>query len=437
MPARAVHVASEATRLRGRSLVVARAAWVAIVLATLSIVATGIPVAFRQALTLSGESRSLLAQIGLPAHFPATVLILADFVMLSGFALLASLLFWRRSDDPMALFVALMLVLMGVMYTAPVLYAAGPVWLGAGVIALGETCEIIFLYLFPNGRFVPRWIGWIVLPLFLWRLLAYGLVYLPSFRTHPPGVEYYGALALNPIDVLGGISLHVAGVVSQVYRYRRLSTPLERQQAKWLLFGAGVAIVVVGSILLAGSGLWLGPLPGPAAPFAVASVRVLGQLVLLVVPAVLTVSILRYRLFEIDVLINRALVYSVLTVVLLLVYSGGVIVLQQVVGLVTGESEADLAVVGSTLAIAALFQPMRRRVQHAIDRRFYRRRYDARHALERFAATVRGEVELDALIGSLVDVVDETVQPAHVSLWLPPAGWSGERRHEGSPSPKR
>jgi hypothetical protein len=187
---------------------------------------------------------------------------------------------------------------------------------------------------------------------------------------------------------------------------------VERQQIKWLLYAG--AIFFVGIFLkntifsLSGGvpwGMWVGNL--------LVAIGGLGG------PIAIGIAILRYRLYEIDTLINRTLVYGSLTAMLVALYFGGIVVLQRIFVTLTGQ-QSTLAVVASTLLIAALFTPLRRRIQSFIDRRFYRRKYDARKTLEAFSATLRDETDLDALNNDLVGVVRDTMQPAHVSLWLRP-----------------
>ena len=194
---------------------------------------------------------------------------------------------------------------------------------------------------------------------------------------------------------------------------RRNARGLERQQIKWLLY--------VGPIFFVASGLhigfyyfWLAERSwGLWVSYLLVAVGGLSG------PIAIGVAILRYRLYEIDIIINRTLVYGSLTATLVALYFGGIVLLQRVFVLLTGQ-RSTLAVVASTLLIAALFNPLRSRIQSFIDRRFYRRKYNARKTLEAFSAKLRDETDLDALSGDLVGVVRETMQPEHVSLWLRP-----------------
>jgi hypothetical protein len=209
------------------------------------------------------------------------------------------------------------------------------------------------------------------------------------------------------------VLLYAFGIVaslSVLVRLRR-ARGVQRQQIKWyayaaaLLAGSAALPYVVSETLNIWWLQWVAFVP---AVFGVASL-----------PVAVGIAILKYRLYDIDILINRTLVYGSLTALLALVYFGGIVVLQRVFVVLTGE-KSTLAVVASTLVIAALFNPLRRRVQAFVDRRFYRRKYDAAKTLEAFSAKLRDETDLDALSDDMVGVVRETMQPAHVSLWLRP-----------------
>jgi asparagine N-glycosylation enzyme membrane subunit Stt3 len=202
---------------------------------------------------------------------------------------------------------------------------------------------------------------------------------------------------------------------AQVYRFRRVSGPVERQQTKWVVLGSATALLgFFGLVILQ---TVVPALSDTGSPLAIFMIGVAVSLFLLI-PVSVAIAILRYRLWEIDVLINRALVYGSLTVSTAAVYIGGVIGLQALFRSISGQS-SDLAVAIVTLAVAALFNPWRRRLQRFIDRRFYRQRYDAARALTVMSSRLRDEVDLDSLIGEIVSVVDQTVQPSHLALWLP------------------
>ena len=226
----------------------------------------------------------------------------------------------------------------------------------------------------------------------------------------------------NPLGIEGFTNVYKAllytispllfvAVALSVFMRLRHAGGVEHQQIKWLAYAAAAwALGIIFNVitLAIDTPLWF-------ERAALAYFTVAGE----AVPIAIGIAILRYRLYEIDVLINRTLVYGSLTATLVALYFGGIVVLQRVFVLLTGQ-QSTLAVVASTLLIAALFNPLRRRIQSFIDRRFYRRKYNARKTLEAFSAQLRNETDMDALSEDLVVVVRETMQPAHVSLWLRP-----------------
>jgi len=211
------------------------------------------------------------------------------------------------------------------------------------------------------------------------------------------------------------------GIVAQAYRYLRVSGPVDRQQTRWVV--ASLALVLFWLAAVYGQAPFRSwsPLAGPWA-----LLQIFGTLIVVaLLPLSIARAILRYHLWDIDVIIRKTLVYALLTSFLILVYLGSVVALQGVFTRLTGQ-DSTLATILSTLLIAVLFLPVRRRLQALIDRRFYRRKYDAEKVLTQFAATARDETDLDRLTAELVRVIQETMEPEHVSVWLRPAG--DERR---------
>jgi hypothetical protein len=257
------------------------------------------------------------------------------------------------------------------------------------------------LYLFPNGRFTPRWTRWVALFLFL----DYAIALIVSGGQTPP------ASLVMLIFVLLGI-----GVWSQVDRYRRVSTPLERQQTKWVI---AALVVAFGALILSLLPLIIPDLINPNSALNPAAVVLssLPSFVLALIPLSMAFAILRYHLWDIDLIIRRTLVYTALTALLASVFFGGVTLLQGVFTTFTGQ-QSPASVVISTLLIAALFNPLRRQVQAFIDRRFFRQKYDAAVALQEFSAAARREVALENLTAQLVSVVEKTIQPSQVTLWI-------------------
>jgi hypothetical protein len=257
--------------------------------------------------------------------------------------------------------------------------------------------------MFPDGRFVPHWIRWLAL-----FMICFWVV---STIFWPFSLLFYNLILFGLI---------ASTIMVQFYRYRNVSTPREQQQTKWVVYGISIAAIGnLGARVLFTFVLF--PLFHGSLLLAALEV-LLVTCSMLVIPPTLGIAILRSRLWDIDVIINRTLVYAMLTASLALVYFGSIIVLQSFVNALTGQlslwTQSPLVIVASTLGIATLFQPLRRRIQTIIDRRFYRSKYDAARTLAAFSATLRAEVNLDELRKTLVTVVQETMQPSHVSLWL-------------------
>jgi hypothetical protein len=279
--------------------------------------------------------------------------------------------------------------------------ALGLVWLG-GVILLP-----LFFCIFPNGRFVPRWTKW------AWLITS---AFFVSFGTAaelwPAFHAIYVAFAgyLWAIMVLGGIAV-------QFYRYRYISTANERQQTKWVIFAFLMTVAALVTMFL------INPLfldfrvqetENAARNILAAAVSTFA---FLTIPLGIGISILRYRLYDIDVIIRRTVQYSIVSAVLAAVYFGSITLIQGSVTAVTG-IQSPLAIVLSTLLIAALFNPLRQRVQTFIDRRFFRQKYDAQQVLAQFTQTAGDETDLEELTAELTRVVQETLQPEQVNVWL-------------------
>ena len=423
------HASPPAPTLRGRWLLLARVAWVAVAIAALAIVLFSIPSSFEQYRTvctaapevcstqraveqLTPEGVQALREVGLSLRSYAALNVAIAMVFQLVWLAVGVLIFWNRSHDRTALLVSLFLVAFGTATFNPagvdVLISAHWAWWlpGRGLQVLGEVCAVLFFLLFPGGRFVPRWTRWI------------GVVFL-AFQIPTDLVPnlYSRSPALESVQGLVFVGFLVIIVWSQIYRYRKVSAAEQRRQTKWVVFGTTVAIAGLFVVVLPFS-LFL-TWPGGDQPLVLLVINTGLALSMLLIPLSIGVAVLRSRLFDIDFVINRTLVYGPLTAMLVLLYVVCVVSLQYAFRTLTGQ-ESQIAIVASTLAIAALFNPLRRRIQSFIDRRFYRRKYDAAKTLETFSAKLRDETDLDALRDDLTSVVRETMQPAHVSLWLRP-----------------
>src|SRR5215204_80857 len=417
-----------ATTLRGRWLLLARMAWVAVAITALAVVLFSVPSSiehYRSVCTAPTEvcsERALdqptqptqegvraLREVGLSVHSYAVFNVVIDKVFQLVWFAVGALIFLRRSDDRMALLTSMFLVAFGTVTVDStdadaLVFSFSGWWLPVrSVEIVGAVCVVLFFLLFPGGRFVPRWTRW---------LAAAFITYLVTDILFD---LYSGSLALERVSFLVFVGFVVSLVWSQIYRYRRVSSEAQRRQTKWVVFGTTLGV--------AGTSVFKLPLDfsllGGNTPFVLLVLKMGFALSFLLVPFSISVAVLRSRLFDIDIVINRTLVHGPLTATLGAVYFGGIVLLQRLFVVLTGE-RSTLAVVASTLVIAALFNPLRHHIQSFVDLRFYRREYDARKTLEAFSARLRDETDLEALNDELVGVIRETMQPAHVSLWLRP-----------------
>ena len=348
------------------------------------------------------------------------------------FSLVGAVVGSRRPENPIGwLFCAIgvfaAIVLLSSEYAAYALLAQpgslpgglAMVWIRAWVWVPYVGLFVLLFLVFPEGWPQSRALRWFTsLVLFV---IAYGTV-LAAFSPGP--IDAIGGAVDNPLgmEALRGVGtnsavgpvesvLYALGIVAAASLFGRMrrARGVQRQQIKWFAYAT---VVLVGGVVLdftvseATGVQWLGKIG-----FVLRMVGLAG------LPMAIGIAVLRYRLYNIDRIINRTFVYGALTATLLTVYVADIVLLQRIFVLITGE-RSTLAVVASTLMIAALFTPLRRRIQGFIDRRFYRRKYDARKTLEAYSVQLRNGTDLEALSDDLVGVVGETMQPAHVSLWL-------------------
>ncbi len=403
-----------------RGLRLARAAWLAAAVLAFGLLLASLP-GYLRGFQLNGpvdaspELVTVFQWVGSLASLTAALLSLS----------LAVLLIWRKPFDRMAVFISFYLLAYGIVMGGPLEALSALNGWSSDVTILAQaafltTPTIAFLALFPSGQFFPRWTR---------QLTGASLLVIGSAFTVP--VRDWWNLG-NPIIAADAVLLAlavIAVIAAQVYRYRRISTGAQRQQTKWVVYGLALWIMYLAFSIIPFSLSQTLP-PGAVAAVWALPLSALWWLSLTILPVSLTLGILRRHLFDIDFLIRRTLIYSVLTSLLALFYFGSVVILQWLLRGLSGQS-SDLAIILSTLGIAALFVPLRNRIQSAIDRRFYRRKYDAAHVLQAFAATVRDEVDLNRLIEQLTRVVEETMQPEQVSVWLakPEGQRPGERAH--------
>jgi hypothetical protein len=409
------------TRLRRGLLYLARALWIIFALGNLISLPFGIQVYYTQILS-SGRSVPAIARALTQMHLTAAqeaVLFTVIFGLASlVFLVIGALIFWRlwgTSHELLGLLTSFIFITIGLTGITGVFEGGSESpnpFLQLAFTISGISffvlfpCLATFLLTFPNGRFAPRG-SWLLILLWLGQFAFFMMASTGIF-----GSASY-SLLVGVVIITWGSTLSI-----QVYRYVRVYTFSERQQTKWLVFGlASGLLLTAGSTIL---GNLLPQLSRSDSPYQLLMNNLGGLLVFLPLSLSIGIALLRYRLWNIDRIINRSLVYGTLTLILSTVYVGLIIGLQALLRGVISQDNS-VAIVISTLAIAALFQPLRHRLQKIIDRRFYRSKYDATKIIEAFSATLRSEVDLTQLSEHLILVVEETMQPVHVSLWLRPA----------------
>lgn len=391
-----------------RRLRAAQATWFILIAMSLTVFVLGIPALHQQ---LSHPPHAVLVSVrhsGIGLATYVYYLTVVSILFSLPYLALGLLIAYRRFNDSMGLLTSAFLIL----WAGGSPPSSTPVEdvfprlapLAASTLMLMLLGLVVFLFTFPSGNIVPRKA---TLPLILFVLGTFALFLATGLQ--PPDRS-----GIPLIAILGA----VFGIGAQIYRYRRISNPVQREQAKWVVYGLAVAIGL--SIPFA---LFTIPTIGvPGTQYDLVSTTVL-SIAYVMLPITIAIAILRYKLWDIDVLINRTLVYGSLTLTLAALYAGGVVGLQTLFRAVTGQS-SELAVAVVTLLIAALFNPWRHRIQHFIDRRFYRRRYNATHALTALQHRLRDEVDLEQLSADVLAVVQDTLQPSSVALWFAGEGVS-------------
>jgi hypothetical protein len=349
------------------------------------------------------QTQAGLTQLGWPAEAMVWVSVGRSLFLTLVTPVVGLLILWRKSRDWFGLYLAFAFLAQGVggsSLTRPLIEQfSGYEWFNDTFGAIGWQLFFIIFYFFPNGRPVPGWTRWIALA---WGGFIIVRLISPEFADN--GLWWLG------------LPFVFTALGSQIYRYFWRADAVQRQQTKWVMASVVVVLLTAGLITPTGFDPPTGPDFGAALLQATIILLVLNVGTLLI-PVAITISILFYRLWDIDVIIRKTLIYSVLSGLLALVYFGMVVLLQSVFDSVSGQ-QSPIAIVISTLIIAALFAPLRRRVQAVIDRRFFRKKYNAQQVLAEFAITARDETDMDKLTAELVRVVQETMQPETMSVWL-------------------
>jgi hypothetical protein len=408
--------------LHGNQLLIARVLSALVIIGSMAFFVVSLParIAYLNRITLQAaavfQRETNLGSTTIQAfsgfYLPMALVIEIGVMLLYLFT--AILIYTRRSEDWLALLTAASFVAFALHITPALNTWMGDnpvhIWIGSLAKGIGLGLAFLFLYLFPGGYyspswmrvFLPVWIVWVV----LWLVRPDSIL---SFRD-PYTISVEGFILLM---IWWGI-----GIFSQIYRFAYVSSPLERQQTKTLTFGATIVLIAYSAYVPLREAMSRQPQPELAQTVFQLIAPYIFLILIGAIPITITFSILRYRLWDIDLLIRRTLIYSILSVTLLVIYLFLIVSLQIFVS-DWMEGLPNYALAGTTLAVVVLFNPLRHRIQDSIDRRFYRHKYNAEKALENFASLARNEADIHRLSSSLVGVVQEALQPEQVSLWLP------------------
>lgn len=356
------------TALRGRSLLAVRILCGVGVLLALGVFLTSLPVSIHTALTTSSSGQLGGGKLGLSGPAIAIFRAVVDCVTVLVFLASAILITVRRSNSWVILLLSLTLILAGVNYTDAFFALYSRTWpltpltaLVGFTSALAEICQLAAFLIFPDGRFTPRWLGWLLVMWIPYRLLGWLVAY-------PIGLS----VSLRLVDLLTQLTFFGMAIAGQVYRYHQADSPVRRLQTKWIVFGLSVAVIAL--ILYVGTGIVVPALNIPDTTTRLVYVvagTVSSRIALLLVPLSMVISILRFRLWDIDLLINRSLVYGTLAVLVIALFAGSTLLLERIFTSLTGEQSAMIAIAVSGAVFGALFQPVHRRLQSFVDRRFY------------------------------------------------------------------
>jgi len=410
--------------LRGQWLMLARAAWLIVGALAIGLFFAAIPAEFRQlqlgcptaaCASIGGVAPvelSVLVNLGLSPEFFAAYGIALELILGLVFIVVAILIFWQKSSDRQALFVSFALLLFGTAtqtFALSALVAAHPAW---GLIVdslhfLGSASFSLFLFIFPDGRFVPRWTRWVALVWIAWLFPRY---WFPDWPPSGSGIWLAWFNLVVWLVALGTV------VYTQVYRYRRVSNRVQRQQSKWVVFGIALGLAVFLTVNITVSAIV--PVPTSAGELTTLMVgAALMNSALLLIPLSIGIAVLRYHLFDIDILINRTLLYGALTVSVVGVYVlvvGYLSVLFRAAG-----GQANLAIsVLATGFVALLFQPLRYRLQRGINRLMYGERDDPYAVLSRLGQRLEATLAPEAVLPTIVETVKESLKLPYTAITL-------------------